>query len=87
MHSSRLYQIEQSMLSIIVIFHNMCREAERTLHTLSAAYQTGVSDADYEVIAIDNGSSQPLNPAWVSEFGTNFAYYFFPLTRPLLPEQ
>ena len=78
MHSSRLYQIEQSMLSIIVIFHNMCREAERTLHTLSAAYQTGVSDADYEVIAIDNGSSQPLNPAWVREFGTNFAYYFFP---------
>ena len=65
------------MLSIIVIFHNMCREAERTLHTLSTAYQTGVSDADYEVIAIDNGSSQPLNPAWVSEFGTNFTYYFF----------
>ena len=64
-------------LSIIVIFHDMRREAERTLHTLSTAYQADVSDDDFEVIAIDNGSEQPLNAAHVHEFGPNFKYYFF----------
>ena len=41
-------------LSIVTIFHNMCREAERTLYTLSADYQEDVTIYDYEVIAIDN---------------------------------
>ena len=43
-------------LSVVVVFHNMRREAERTLHSLSRAYQRGVDDLDYEVIVIDNGS-------------------------------
>ncbi len=63
-------------LSIIVIFYNMRREAARTLHSLSAAYQTGVSTQDYEVIAIDNASSAPLNAAEVVSFGENFRYHF-----------
>jgi glycosyltransferase involved in cell wall biosynthesis len=65
-------------LSIIVNFHNMRREAERTLYTLSSQYQTGVDADDWEVIAIDNGSSEPLNPEDVTKFGHNFSYHFFP---------
>ncbi len=61
-------------LSIIVIFHNMRREAARTLHSLSPAYQQDVSADDYEVIAIDNGSDTPLDPASVTGFGANFRY-------------
>jgi glycosyltransferase involved in cell wall biosynthesis len=56
----------------------MRREAARTLHTLSTSYQTDVCETDYEVIAIDNGSSEPLDPVWVGEFGPNFTYHFFP---------
>ena len=37
-------------LSVVVVFHNMRREAQRTLHSLSRAYQQEVDDLDYEVI-------------------------------------
>lgn len=59
-------------LSLLVVFHEMGREAPRTLHTLSPAYQQGVTAADYEVIAIDAGSSQPLEAGFVAGFGPNF---------------
>lgn len=63
-------------LSIVVIFHNMPREAARTLHSLSPAYQRGVTAEDYEVIAIDNGSTRPLDPAEVTRHGAHFRYHF-----------
>lgn len=64
-------------LSIVVIFHNMKREAARTLHTLSTNYQSGVSASDYEIIAIDNNSSEPLSPNEVSKIAPNIRYHFF----------
>jgi hypothetical protein len=33
------------------------QEAQRTLHSLSRAYQEGIEDLDYEVIVVENGSS------------------------------
>ena len=60
------------LLSIIVIFYNMKREAPRTLYTLSSKYQLGVSDSDYEVLVIDNGSDEPLGQDFVESFGPNF---------------
>ena len=59
-------------LSIIVVFHAMAREAPRTLFTLSAAYQRGVTPADYEVIVVDAGSPSPLPADLVSQHGPNF---------------
>lgn len=59
-------------LSVIVVFHDMAREAGRTLHTLSAAYQRGVTATDYEVIALDAGSSPPLSAELVAGQGPNF---------------
>lgn len=59
-------------LSIIVVFHNMAREAPRTLYTLSAQYQRGVSESEYEVIAIDHGSAIPLEVSLVERMGPNF---------------
>jgi hypothetical protein len=41
------------MLSVIVVFRDMAREAPRTLFTLSPQYQCGVDSDDYEVIAVD----------------------------------
>lgn len=63
-------------LSIVVIFHNMRREAARTLYSLSPNYQRGVGSAEYEVIAIDNGSACPLDPEEVTQHGENFRYHF-----------
>ena len=59
-------------LSIVVIFHNMQREAARTLHSLSPAHQRDVDPAAYEVIAVDNGSATPLSPEFVEGFGPQF---------------
>lgn len=64
-------------LSIVVIFHNMRREAKRTLHSLSTAYQANVVASEYEVIAIDNGSAKPLSADEIESRGSNFRYLFF----------
>jgi cephalosporin hydroxylase len=63
-------------LSIIVVFYNMKREAARTLHSLSRAYQHDLGDLDYEVIAVENGSSadQKLGDEYVRSFGPEFRY-------------
>ena len=62
------------LLSVIVVFHDMRREAPRTLHSLSRAYQRGIDDLDYEVIAVDSRSSSPLEAHEVEAFGPEFRY-------------
>jgi cephalosporin hydroxylase/glycosyltransferase involved in cell wall biosynthesis len=63
-------------LSIIVVVYNMRREAVRTLHSLSRAYQRGVEGLDYEVIVVENGSAsdQVLGEEFVRSFGVEFRY-------------
>src|SRR5687768_11638557 len=69
-------------LSIVVVFFNMRREARRSLLSLSKRYQMGVANLDYEVIAIDNGSTEPLDEAFVQSFGREFRYHFFDTKSP-----
>lgn len=59
-------------LSVIVNFYNMPREAARTLASLRRDYQLGCAGLDYEVLCIDNGSSPPMDPEWVAQFGPEF---------------
>lgn len=63
-------------LSVVVVFYNMKREAERTLHSLSRAYQQGIDDLTYEVLVVENGSKpkQKLGEDYVSGFGPEFRY-------------
>lgn len=63
-------------LSVVVVFYEMRREAERTLRALSRAYQEGLDDIDYEVIVVENGSSpeQRLGEEYVRGFGSEFRY-------------
>jgi cephalosporin hydroxylase len=63
-------------LSVVVVFYNMRREASRTLHSLSRAYQEGIDATSYEVIAVENGShgDQKLGAAFVRDFGPEFRY-------------
>jgi hypothetical protein len=49
-------------LSVVAVFHEMRREAARTLVTLGVPYQRGIASSDFEVIAVDNGSRAPLRP-------------------------
>ncbi|HEX5095527.1 MAG TPA: TylF/MycF/NovP-related O-methyltransferase, partial [Acidimicrobiia bacterium] len=63
-------------LSVVVVFYNMRREAARTLHSLSRAYQEGLDGVAYEVIVVENGSApdQKLGADYVTSFGPEFRY-------------
>jgi hypothetical protein len=65
---------ERPSLTVLVNFFNMRREAERTLYTLTTKYQRGVDGARYEVVAIDNGSTEPLDSGFVESHGANFRH-------------
>lgn len=68
------------MISVLVNFFNNRREARNTLHSLTAAYQREATSIDYEVVAIDNGSAEPLDPAQVQAFGPQFRHRFVQTT-------
>jgi len=70
----------QPLLSIVVICHDMRREAPRTLFSLSRRYQKDIEDLAYEVLVVDNGSGEPLHKTEVEAFGPEFSYSFFPTT-------
>jgi hypothetical protein len=46
----------------------MARELPRTLRSLAPGYQRGIDPDDYEVIVVDNGSPEPLDPAMLAAF-------------------
>ena len=75
--SGKVSNIDKPKLSIVVNFHNMTREAARTLYTLSAKYQLGVNESLYEVLVIENGSTHPFTAEYVSSFGNNFRYHYY----------
>ncbi len=60
-------------LSVVVNFFNMRREAPHTLYSLTNNYQDFNNSFDYEVIAIDNSSSDPLEEDMVNSFGKHFS--------------
>lgn len=59
-------------LSIIVVFHDMRREAANTLFSLGTGYQRDIDPEAYEVIAVDNNSADPLTAEFVESFGPQF---------------
>ncbi|MFM7154018.1 MAG: glycosyltransferase family 2 protein [Bacteroidota bacterium] len=63
---------KQPLVSVIIVFHNMEREALRTLFSLSKEYQKESLLVDYEVIAIDCGHYPSLTEEQVKSFGHHF---------------
>ena len=55
-------------LSVVVVTYDMARELPRTLRSLSTPYQRGIAADDYEVIVVDNGSPEPVDPAILEGF-------------------
>jgi glycosyltransferase involved in cell wall biosynthesis len=46
----------------------MVRELPRTLRSLSPGYQRDLGSDDYEVIVVDNGSAEPVDPELITSF-------------------
>jgi glycosyltransferase involved in cell wall biosynthesis len=59
-------------VSLVVVVYNIPREAPRTLHSLSAAYQRHIDLDDYEIIVVDNGSTPPVDPQLIAGLAGNF---------------
>ena len=68
------------MLSVIVNFFNNRREAMNTLHSLTRSYQRDAAAIEFEVIALDHGSTLPLSESDVRAFGPEFEYRFIKTT-------
>jgi Glycosyl transferase family 2. len=69
-------------LSVVIVFFNMRREAQRTLHTLTCQYQQDILIDDYEVLVMDSGSTEPLGQCWVESLQSNFHYYYVATEHP-----
>lgn len=74
--------IDKPKVSVIVIIYNMQREAPRTLHSLSPAYQREISAEDYEVLVYENGSDAPLSQAQIDDLPDNFRYHYIENASP-----
>lgn len=62
-------------LSIVVIVYKMPDQAEKTLYSLSPAYQQGVSEGDYEVIVVENHSDRLLGERRATQYAGNVRYH------------
>jgi glycosyltransferase involved in cell wall biosynthesis len=71
---------ETPEISVVLIVHNMRREAPRTLRSLTPGYQQCIRADQYEVIVVENGSTDPLDPVMVTGLGGQFTYHY--LTHP-----
>lgn len=70
------------ILSIVVVAYKMPRQALNTLYSLSTDYQLNVSEKEYEVIVVENGSDDNLDPEEVALLAGNFRYYLREETEP-----
>jgi glycosyltransferase involved in cell wall biosynthesis/predicted O-methyltransferase YrrM len=64
-------------LSVILIGYNMARELPRTIRSLSPVVQRGIDPRDYEVILIDNGSTQDADETELRRFLPNLDMHKF----------
>jgi hypothetical protein len=62
-------------LSVIVVVHNMPRQAMNTLASLATPYQKNISAEDYEIIVVENASDNNLEENAVTALGDNFRYF------------
>ncbi|RLQ21162.1 glycosyltransferase [Seongchinamella sediminis] len=67
--------LSRPRLSVVVVAYRMPTQLQRTLHTLSTAYQRNVSQEDYEVIVVENSSDQNLDEHTLEQLPANFRYF------------
>lgn len=58
-------------VSLVVCAYNMPRELPRTIRSLSPPMQRGVSPDQYEIIVVDNGSTQPFDEGECRRWGAD----------------
>lgn len=64
-----------TVISFVLIVYKMPDQADKTLHSLSTAYQRGVAENDYEVIVVENDSPELLGEERALRHGNNVRYF------------
>jgi hypothetical protein len=59
-------------MPVIVNFFNNSREMRNSLFSMTRKYQSAPGDFEFEVIAIDHGSTKPLSESEVRALGEGF---------------
>jgi glycosyl transferase family 2 len=62
-------------LSVIHIVYNMTRAAPRAVRSLLTPYQRDLAAEDYEILVVENNSSQPLDGASIEGLADNIRYF------------
>ena len=60
-------------ISLVLVVYKMPLQARNTIRSLLPEYQRGCDAADYEVIVVENRSSELLDPGFI-EGGFNIHY-------------
>ena len=63
-------------LSIILVVYNMQRAALRAISSLLPDYQQNIHPDDYEILVVENGSTEPLDHQSVTEMGASIRYFY-----------
>lgn len=63
------------LVSIIMIVYDMPTQARNTIISLSKDYQLGVQEHDYEVIVVENESSNLIDAEFIKSLPENFHYH------------
>ncbi len=69
-------------ISIVLVVYKMSEQAEKTLYSLSTQYQRGVTEADYEIIVVENSSDDVLGEQRACQYGSNVRYFYREETLP-----
>lgn len=69
---------EKLFLSVIICIYNMAREAPRTILSALPPYQKNVTASDYEVIVVDNGSTEPPGLDFIKRLPVMARYVRYP---------
>ncbi|MEO0437597.1 MAG: hypothetical protein AAF098_11885 [Pseudomonadota bacterium] len=65
---------KQPKLSLVLVVHRMPLQAANTIRSLLPGYQRGCRSSDYEVIIVENRSSELLDPGFLKGLPGNFRY-------------
>ncbi len=62
-------------ISFVVIVYKMSEQAKKTLRSLCADYQLDVNAADYEIVVVENTSTEVMGEQAATEIAGNIRYF------------
>ena len=72
----------ENIASFILIAYNMPAQAENTIRSLLPGYQQDVRPEEYEVLIVENESSNTIRKEFLDTLPSNFSYFLRQESQP-----